>query len=210
MPVTHFENLPVEEQQRILDACIDEFSRRPYRQASTNAIVKRAGIPKGTLFYFFGSKRGLFLYIFDQALKRYLDFHFSRAGNLPADLFERLFAISRIRMEFMLAEPRLYRLFFNALIEMPEEIRQEFQGRFTDYAIQSRKLLMEGMDRSHLREGVDIERAVEIIQLVSEGMLSRFSEKIKSMGPEQSLAFVEELETQFKGYFDMIKSGVYR
>lgn len=210
MSISHFENLPEKEQQLILDACIEEFSQRPYRQASTNAIVKKAGIPKGTLFYFFGSKRGLFIYIFDRALKRYLDFYFSRAVDLPSDLFERIFAISHIRMEFMLAEPELYRLFFSALIEMPEEIRQEFQGRFADYALQSRKLLMEGLDRSRFRDGVDIERAIEMIQLFSEGILNRYSEKIKSMGPAQSLVFIEGLEQEIRGYFEMIKTGVYR
>jgi len=210
MPITHFENLPERARRRILNACIDEFSQRPYRQASTNTMVKKAGIAKGTLFYFFGSKRKLFVHVFDQALQRYLDFHSSRAKKLPADLFERFFAISRIRMEFMLAEPKLYRLFFNALIEMPEEIRKELQGRFADYAIQSRRLLMEGLDRSRLREGVPVDRAVEMIQLLSEGILSRSTPKIKSMGPEQSLAFVRKLKKDFSVYFQMIRSGIYR
>lgn len=210
MPINHFENLPENEQQRILDACIEEFSQRPYRQASTNTIVKKAGIPKGTLFYFFGSKRGLFIYIFDLALKRYLDYFNTRAIGLPIDLFERIFAISRIRMDFMLSEPRLYRLFFSALIEMPEEIKQEFQGRFADYAIQSRKLLMEGLDRSPFRDGVDIEQAIGMIQLISEGILNRYSEKIRSMGPEQSLDFVDGLENEIRGYFELIRSGVYK
>lgn len=210
MPITHFQNLPRRTQQRILSSCIDEFSRRPYQQASTNTMVKKAGIPKGTLFYFFGSKRRLFVHVFDHALKRYLDFFDNRAGNLPTDLFERLLAISRIRMEFMLAEPKLYRLFFNALIDTPEEIGKELQGRFAEYAIQSRKLLMEGLDRSRLREGVHVERAVEMIQLISEGILSRSNAKIKSMGPAQSLDFVRELEGDYKGFFEMIKSGIYR
>ncbi len=202
--------LPAEEQQRILDACIEEFSQRPYRQASTNAIVQRAGIPKGTLFYYFGSKRGLFVYIFDHALKCYLDFYFSKAVDLPAELFERIFAISRIRMEFLQAQPRLYRLFFSALIDMPDEIKQEFQGRFGEYAIKSRQLLMEGLDRSRFKEDVNIEQAINLIQLLSEGILTRYGERIKALGPEHSLHFIDELEKEFREYFDMIKSGVYK
>ena len=208
--IEHFEALPAEKQKRILDACIDEFASHPFRQASTNAMVKKAGIPKGTLFYLFGSKRGLFVYIFDLAVRRYLDFYFSRAKNLPADLFERLFAISRIRMEFLQAQPRLCHLFFSALIDIPDEIKQEFQGRFGEFAMKSRQLLMDGLDRSRFKEGVNIEQAINMIQLISEGILTRYGEKIKALGPEQSLAFVDELEKEFREYFEMIKSGVYK
>ena len=207
--IAQFEKLPESERKRILDACLDEFSQRPYRQASTNVIVQKAGIPKGTLFYFFGNKRGLFIYIFDQALKRYLDYFFNRAVELPTDLFERIFTISRIRMEFLLAEPKLYRLFFSALIEMPDEIKQEFQGRFGEYAIRNGQLLMDGLDRSRFKDDVNIVQVINMIQLISEGILARYGDKIKALGPEQSLNFIDELEKEFREYFEMIKNGVY-
>lgn len=208
--IGNFEKLPLEEQRRILDACIDEFASHPYRQASTNAIVQRAGIPKGTLFYYFGSKRGLFVYIFDLAVNRYLDFYFSRAKDLPSDLFERILAVSRIRMEFLQAQPRLYHLFFSALIDMPDEIRQDFQGRFGEFAMKSQQLLMDGLDRSRFKEGVNIEHVISMIQLLSEGILTRYGERIKALGPEQSLHFIDELEKEFQVYFEMIKNGVYK
>ena len=63
----NFTRIPIEEQERILEACITEFAQNGFTQASTNAIIKRAGIPKGTLFYFFGSKKELYLYVIDQA-----------------------------------------------------------------------------------------------------------------------------------------------
>ena len=47
----NFEKIPLEERQRILEICIAEFAEKGYERASTNAIVRTAGIPKGTLFY---------------------------------------------------------------------------------------------------------------------------------------------------------------
>ena len=67
----NFEKIPQEEQQRILLICLEEFTSRGYDLASTNSIVKKAGIPKGTLFYYFGSKKALYLYLIDHAVARY-------------------------------------------------------------------------------------------------------------------------------------------
>ena len=46
----NFERLDAGYQQRILVACVEEFSSNGYESASTNAIVRRAGISKGSLF----------------------------------------------------------------------------------------------------------------------------------------------------------------
>ncbi|KZL90506.1 TetR/AcrR family transcriptional regulator [Clostridium magnum] len=63
--IDKFESLPQEKKKRILDACIEEFALNGYDKASTNSIVKKAGISKGLLFHYFGSKKTLFLYVFD-------------------------------------------------------------------------------------------------------------------------------------------------
>jgi AcrR family transcriptional regulator len=85
----NFERIPKAEQESILAACIEEFARQGYSKASTNAIVKRAGIPKGTLFYYFGSKKDLFLYVFDYAIERYTTEFNRMAGELPSECTSR-------------------------------------------------------------------------------------------------------------------------
>ncbi len=107
----NFERITAEEQARILDACIEEFAQHGYALASTNAIVKRAGIPKGTLFYYFGSKKDLYLYVLDHAVTRFVEAFDRLAGELPTDLFERLLHRGRTRMRFVIEHPRVYRLF---------------------------------------------------------------------------------------------------
>lgn len=58
-----FESLPAEKKKRILIAALKEFSEKGYEQASTNSIVKEAGISKGILFHYFKTKRDLYLYV---------------------------------------------------------------------------------------------------------------------------------------------------
>ncbi len=52
----------------MLEVILEEFTENGCKGASTNAIVQKAGIPKGTLFYFFGSKKAMFLYALDEAV----------------------------------------------------------------------------------------------------------------------------------------------
>ncbi len=120
----NFEKIPLEEQQRLLQVCIAEFSTNGYQQASTNTIVKQAGIPKGTLFYFFGSKKDLYLYVLDYAIRQFARRYTEMAGDMPTDLFERLLHRGRIKFQFAAEEPELFQLFYNAFINTPQEIQE--------------------------------------------------------------------------------------
>ncbi|RPJ40169.1 MAG: TetR/AcrR family transcriptional regulator, partial [Chloroflexi bacterium] len=170
----NFTRLPQEEQERILGACIEEFAQHGFSQASTNAIIRKAGIPKGTLFLFSGSKKDLYLYVIDQAVTCYIQAFEQIASDPPADLFERLLYFGQARMQFAINEPLLYRLFFNAFTNTPDEIRAELQTRFAGYAKESMRRVYDGLDRTPFREGARVEQVVELVYLVLEGMYARY------------------------------------
>jgi TetR/AcrR family transcriptional regulator len=206
----NFERIPIEQQCQILEACLEEFAHNGYLQASTNAIVRRASIPKGTLFYFFGSKKQLYLYLIDYAVGRYVDHANMNTEKLPSDLFERLLALGQLRMQFAIQEPLLYQFFFNAFLHTPEDLRMEMAVRYGDYAATSRRLLYEGLDTDKFRDDIDIGQAIDLTSLVLEGIFSRYAQKLSQGMPEQALEFVEQLTSQVKGYFDLLKAGIYR
>ena len=54
------DGLDPEKRDRIINAAIEEFARYPFEKASTNNIVKKAGISKGLLFHYFDSKQALY------------------------------------------------------------------------------------------------------------------------------------------------------
>ena len=59
MPSSTFLNLPAQKQEKLLE----EFSRRPYTEASINQIIKDAGIPRGSFYMYFTDKEDLFRYL---------------------------------------------------------------------------------------------------------------------------------------------------
>jgi TetR/AcrR family transcriptional regulator len=205
-----FERIPKEQQRLILEACLEEFARNGYAQASTNAIVRDAGIPKGTLFYFFGSKKQLYFYLIDYAVSRYVDLVNVRLEGLPSDLFERLLALGRLRMQFAIQEPLLYRFFFNAFLHTPEQLSTEMAVRYAEYVTSSRRLLHDGLESSKFRADIDIDQAIDLTSLVLEGIFSRYAQKLSQGTPEQGLVLVEQLTQQVQGYFKLLISGLYR
>ena len=210
----NFERIPAEEQERILGACIQQFAQHGYQEASTNAIVKQAGIPKGTLFFYFGNKKNLYLYVIDYAVERFVEamdrMEAEREDQPPSDLFERLLDRGRRRMHFAIQEPSLYRLFFNAFLHTPPEIRAEIESRFSSYAAESARRLYAGLDRSPFRDGIQVEKAVALVNLVLEGAFSRYADQFRRGSPVDALALVEGLTLEVGEYFELIKHGVYQ
>lgn len=205
----NFKRIPIEDQQRILQACLEEFADHSYQQASTNAIVRRAGIPKGTLFFYFGNKQKLYLYLVDHAVAHFAAWMERSKQNMPSDLFERLLQRGRMRMQFAVQEPLLYRFFYQALLHTPSEIQAQMQSRYAGYAEASARQLYEGLDRSKFRPGVDVEQAIALINLVLEGLFSRHLSVLQDMPPEETLAWVESLDEEVRGYFELLKRGLY-
>ena len=53
MPTKTFHNLPEAKRLKVEEAAIAEFSANPLQSASVNAIVKNAGIAKGSFYQYF-------------------------------------------------------------------------------------------------------------------------------------------------------------
>jgi AcrR family transcriptional regulator len=54
-----------DKQQRIINAALRVFSLYGYKRTSTNLVAESAGISKGMVFHYFGSKKGMFEYLFE-------------------------------------------------------------------------------------------------------------------------------------------------
>jgi len=58
-----FLNLPMEKQNSIIDAALKTFAVHGYKKTSISDISSSAGISKAMVFYYFGTKKELYLYL---------------------------------------------------------------------------------------------------------------------------------------------------
>ena len=187
----HFTQVPKPDQERILDIILEEFAENGYQRASTNAIVQKAGIPKGTLFYYFGSKKAMFLYTLDEAVKRFTEINRTLTGeNPPEDLFEGLMHRMKVKLKFVHQEPLLFRFFYKVFLEIPDELKDEMASRFSAYSAASQDQAKGKFDQTKLKDGVDPDTAVRLIHLMLEGLLSRYTPQLRQLSPEDGLRLV--------------------
>lgn len=205
-----FKKIPASQQESILQAALYEFAEKGYLRASTNAIVQTAGIPKGTLFYFFGSKKDLFLYVLDTAVTEYVTFVEKEKENVPEELFERLLHRQQIKLRFAAVYPLQFRFFSKVFLDIPEEIKEELNSRFQQYIDASADDLAQRVDTTHFREDVDIQAAIRMVHFLLEGILARYTPRLKTTAPENLDALIKEISVECRGHFSMIQKGIYR
>jgi AcrR family transcriptional regulator len=64
-----FFDLKKEKQDRILNGALKIFALNGYKNGSTDVIVKEAGISKGLLFHYFGTKQELYRFLRDYSIR---------------------------------------------------------------------------------------------------------------------------------------------
>ena len=168
-----FHNLPEEKKERILTVASEEFSQKGYAGASINSIVGRLGIAKGSLFQYFGTKDGLFHFVFSRALER-------AKGNLRdvrdnthrRDLSSRLNDTLLAGAWFIRRHPLLYRLYLQLLSDNTIPLRNDMLLALRQYSLEYiRSLLEEAKQRGELADHVDLNRAAFMIDAVMDRFL---------------------------------------
>lgn len=64
-----FFNLPLEKQQRIINAAYKVFSQSSYKKAPMSEIADEGGISKALLFHYFTNKKELYFYLWNSAIE---------------------------------------------------------------------------------------------------------------------------------------------
>ncbi len=101
MPKDTFYNLSDEKKKRIFDAAVQEFSTRPFSEASLNKIVKSAGIPWGSFYQYFNDKEDIYLYMLEEIGKEKKKMtHYTKDLNPDADFFETVLQKTKASLEF--------------------------------------------------------------------------------------------------------------
>lgn len=107
--------------REILDAALVEFAARGFSGASVQDIIRRTRYSKPTLYYYFGSKAGLFKALLDDAYDTCYEI-MRQSARAEGDLESRLTNIVLGLFEFLGAKKDLSRLAFASAFAGPGEL----------------------------------------------------------------------------------------
>lgn len=103
--------------ERILEAAIEVVGAQGFRSTTIDALCRRAGVPKTSIYWHFGNKDGLFAALIERIASQWTAAIQQRAyaaGPDPLDRLDRSLAAMR---EFLETKPHLLRLLLTLTFE---------------------------------------------------------------------------------------------
>jgi TetR/AcrR family transcriptional regulator len=210
--ISKFLNLDTEKQQRIINAALDEFAQKGYKNASTNEIVKNANISKGLLFHYFKNKKNLFIYLVEYSTNIFLEGFYSKFSFDETDIIKRWRQIALLKIEMIQNHRELYNFMLSSATDdsIDIDIKKELASSSNNIVQDFYKKLFEDIDTSGFKEGMDIKRVSEIIIWVVQGFSNNELEKLKHNFTNKLNFNVDEIMADFDEYIELLKNAFYK
>jgi AcrR family transcriptional regulator len=195
-----------EKRNRLIQAAMQEFTKG-YSLANTDEITKNAGVSKGLLFHYFGSKKELFLFLMQYATTT-VKSEYLKATIESGDFLEDIRKVSLLAVQLSFQFPVLYKFLGKAYFSLsevfPEGIPKNISGGFEEMMLQ----IYQNMDTALFRNDIDTEKARNIIIWTIKG----FSDKLLDYGSELDdyKAHYDEIEKELDDYLLILKTTLYR
>jgi AcrR family transcriptional regulator len=191
-----FFDLKKEKQDRMINAALKYFGENGYKRASTDDMVREAGISKGLLFHYFGCKSGLYFFVCDYSV-RYLILELTRVVSIKeTDYFEIIKQVELGKMQILKTYPYLTSFIKGVQLEKDQEAIEaayEIKTKYEDYMDNIFRRIKE----VKYKTGVDNEKLHNIVEFTLDGIYQEFL-KQGCENPEIFYGTVVE-------YLDMIK-----
>lgn len=201
-----FKQLSHEKQERILNAAIKEFAQYGFKNASTNEIVREAGIAKGSLFQYFTNKTNLYLYLYEYLTQQILREIEQKNVLQERDIFIRHRLISEIKLEMFKRYPVIFDFFHRVLTEDDPEVKSKIESYYSRF-IKIYHDLMANIDITPFKDNIDPNKAINIIMWAMEGFA--YHQRSKISQSEKPYNFDHALD-ELDEYIEILKWAFYK
>lgn len=207
-----FLKLNEEKQRSIINAALNEFSKQPYEAASTNKIVKEAGISKGLIFHYFGNKKNLYLFLFDYVFNKYSEETFENFDFTEPDVFQRYKQLISIQINLVQQNPAFFSFMNMVHIEKSPEVTSELETKQSLNGENNYDQFLKGIDYSLFKEEVDTNYALNTIKWVLEGLSNQYNQLYKESNYDIDVYYTlaDQCATEMEGYFNFLKPLFYK
>lgn len=173
-----FESIDPEKKQRIINAALEEFASKGCKQATTDNIVAKAGISKGALFKYFGSKGALLLYLCDYSYEILSKAYFDSMHKNLTDFFELYSCSVKVKFGIINQYPSLYD-FMTMLFTGGTKSTDDWLSKKRMFSREQAVDTMTGFDRTKFKDGLDIDKAVNVVRLTFDSLATEVITKLK-------------------------------
>ena len=205
-----FMALEDEKRERILNAAMQEFLGG-YKKASTDNIVREAGISKGLLFHYFGTKEKLYNFLIDYA-RGIMQAEFVDLINVnQKDILDSIWQLSLLKQDVSRRYPTIFEFLARAYVDDKDCPAKAHLERFQTARAKMLQDVYDRCDRGLFRDDIPPEKAIEIISLTLYGYSQQ---KINQLGKDDIGEAVREnydaYLAELKEYLDILRNVFYK
>lgn len=203
-----FEKLDIEKQKRILNAAFDEFAEQGYEKASTNNIVKKAGIGKGMLFYYFKTKKQLFYYLVEYGINYVEKYYLNLIDENEQDFIEKYRKIALVKLKAYKDNPHIFNFFGNFYLNKEFIFPEKLLIKLHKVRELAYSKLYKNIDKSLFREDIEYEKAFTLIRWMFDGYEKYLLNKLED---KNLINYdVAQLYDEYFEYFAILRKLFYK
>jgi len=203
-----FLNLQQEKQERILHAAMKEFAQNGFEKASTNEIIKEADISKGLLFYYFKNKKSLYLFLYDYCIELYTKEFYNKINMDETDIFIKLRECGLVKAELMIRYPEIFVFIEVAYREKSKNVKSDLELINSELTTSSYAKVFANVDTSKFKEGLELDKCINIIIWTIDGFAAELMKKEKSLTLNKEV--YEKALDEADVYMDVLKNCFYK
>ena len=198
-----FLSIPKEKQNQIVEAGLITFGRNGYRKASVSDIASAAGISKAMIFYYFGSKKELYLYLAElcgNVVMNEVREHFDITVD---DFFDRLKMASEIKMSALKKYHGILSFLESMYKERDAEVAEDIAKFFSGKQEAAQGLAVDGTDVSKFKEGIDSQLLLNFLLLAAQGF-------VHDLPPDYEFEVIDKFVENYYALLDIMKKNFYK
>lgn len=204
-----FHNIEKEKQDRIINASIKEFAKNGYDKASTNEIVKEAGISKGLLFHYFQNKKQLYFYLYEHMIDILMEKILEEVDWDEKDIFIRYRQMALLKLDLFKVYPELFNFVKTIYSETSPEVKGDLDLRGKELLEESFLKLFSDIDLSKFKKGIDVQKAIRIINWTVEGFGFQQQKKVVQLSLDVEEIVINEAIAELEKYLDILRDALY-
>ena len=197
----NFFALEKDRRNQILNGAFRVFGENEYRKASTAEIAAAGGISKSLLFHYFGSKKALYLFLYDCGYDVIRENMRLETCGCRDDFFALLKWTNVKKLEIMQTYPDLFRFLVRAYFDEKSEASAEIREKNMQLTGNSIEHILAAVNPTKFKEGLDIRTLLKIIIWTSEGFMREQNIRALSTG---------EATAEFNQILDMLQGCFYK
>ena len=178
----------------MINAALKVFAIYGFNKASTDDIVKEAGISKGLLFHYFESKKGTYQFMYEYSA-RYYSMELERSVTLREhDLFKIMAQVEDVKCGLLSQYPYMLR-FMLTYDKLDDE---EFKASLASYEGMipaAMKEIYDRVDLTKIKDEVDKDLLIRSLEYTTRGLMEEAVDK--ELSPD-------DVRAEMKAYLKMM------